>query len=132
MRPKLCTLPVIANDRFAMVVVAPVLAVLIIVIAVAASFLVAVIGQGVVAGSYWQSFGAYASLADLWICLLKSMIFGFVVVVIASRRGLEAAGGARGVADAVNAAVVLGIVTSMVLNVIITQLVALYIPVQVI
>lgn len=132
MRPKLCTLPVTANDRFAMVVVAPVLAVLIIVIAVAASFLVAVIGQGVVAGSYWQSFGAYASLADLWICLLKSMIFGFVVVVIASRRGLEAAGGARGVADAVNAAVVLGIVTSMVLNVIITQLVALYIPVQVI
>lgn len=122
----------VAPRMLAMVVVAPVLAVLIIVIAVAASFLVAIIGQGVVAGSYWQSFGAYASLTDLWICLAKSMIFGFVVVVIASRRGLEAAGGARGVADAVNAAVVLGIVTSMVLNVIITQLVALFIPVQVI
>ena len=98
----------------------------------AASFIVAIVGQGVIAGSYWQSFGSYASTTDLWICLGKSVIFGFVVVVIASRRGLEAAGGARGVADAVNAAVVLGIVASMVINVIITQVTTLFIPPQVI
>ena len=96
------------------------------------AFIVAIVGQGVIAGSYWQSFGSYASTTDLWICLGKSVIFGFVVVVIASRRGLEAAGGARGVADAVNAAVVLGIVASMVINVIITQVTTLFIPPQVI
>ncbi|HEY9312382.1 ABC transporter permease [Williamsia sp.] len=122
----------VAPRMVAMVVVAPVLSVLIIVIAVAASFLVAITGQGVVAGSYWQSFGSYASTTDLWICLMKSVIFGFVVVVIASRRGLEAKGGSRGVADAVNAAVVLGVVVSMVLNVVITQVTTLFIPVQVI
>jgi phospholipid/cholesterol/gamma-HCH transport system permease protein len=112
--------------------VAPVLSVLIIVIAVAASFVVAIVGQGVVAGSYWQSFGAYASMTDLTICILKSIAFGFVVVIIAARRGLDASGGARGVADAVNASVVLGIVAAMVINLIITQIVALFIPVQVI
>jgi len=122
----------VAPRMVAMVIVAPVLSILIIVIAVAASFIVAITGQGVVAGSYWQSFGSYASTTDLWICLGKSVVFGFVVVVIAARRGLEAAGGARGVADAVNAAVVLGIVASMVINVIITQVTTLFIPVQVI
>ncbi|MGV9858731.1 MlaE family ABC transporter permease [Gordonia sp. NPDC003425] len=122
----------VAPRMVAMVLVAPVLAVLIIVIAVAASFIVAIVGQGVIAGSYWQSFGSYASTTDLWICLGKSVVFGFVVVVIASRRGLEAAGGARGVADAVNAAVVLGIVASMVINVLITQVTTLFIPPQVI
>lgn len=122
----------VAPRMVAMVLVAPVLSVLIIVIAVAASFIVAIVGQGVIAGSYWQSFGSYASTTDLWICLGKSVVFGFVVVVIASRRGLEAAGGARGVADAVNAAVVLGIVASMVINVIITQITTLFIPPQVI
>ena len=122
----------VAPRMVAMILVAPVLSVLIIVIAVAASFIVAIVGQGVIAGSYWQSFGSYASTTDLWICLGKSVVFGFVVVVIASRRGLEAAGGARGVADAVNAAVVLGIVASMVINVIITQITTLFIPPQVI
>lgn len=122
----------VAPRMVAMVLVAPILSVLIVVIAVAASFTVSVVGQGVVAGSYWQSFGSYASTTDLVICLIKSLVFGFVVVVIAARRGLEASGGARGVADAVNAAVVLGIVASMVLNVIITQVTSLFIPVQVI
>ncbi|EME19941.1 MlaE family ABC transporter permease [Rhodococcus triatomae] len=122
----------VAPRMVAMVLVAPVLSILIIVIAIAASFTVSVVGQGVVSGSYWQSFGSYASTTDLAICLIKSLVFGFVVVVIAARRGLEASGGARGVADAVNAAVVLGIVASMVLNVIITQVTTLFIPVQVI
>lgn len=122
----------VAPRMVAMVLVAPVLSVLIIVIAVAASFVVAIVGQGVVAGSYWQSFGAYASMTDLAICILKSVAFGFVVVIIAARRGLDASGGARGVADAVNASVVLGIVAAMVINLIITQIVALFIPVQVI
>ncbi|GAB05936.1 ABC transporter permease [Gordonia amarae] len=122
----------VAPRMVAMILVAPVLSVLIIVIAVASSFVVSIVGQGVVAGSYWQSFGSYASLTDLWICLLKSVIFGFVVVVIAARRGLEAAGGSRGVADAVNASVVLGVVVCMVVNVVITQITALFIPIQVI
>lgn len=122
----------VAPRMLAMIVVAPMLSILIIVIAISTSFLVATLGQGVVSGSYWQSFGAYASTTDLLICVGKSLAFGFVVVVIASRRGLEAAGGSRGVADAVNASVVLGIVASMVLNVVITQVTTLFIPVQVI
>ena len=116
----------------AMVLVAPVLSVLIIVIAVAASFVVAIVGRGVVAGSYWQSFGAYASMTDLAICILKSVALRIRRGHHRGRRGLDASGGARGVADAVNASVVLGIVAAMVINLIITQIVALFIPVQVI
>ncbi|SHU77208.1 ABC transporter permease [Mycobacteroides abscessus subsp. abscessus] len=47
---------------------------------------------------------------------------------MACQRGLEAKGGARGVADAVNATVVIGVVTVMVLNTVITQIVAMFMP----
>lgn len=48
----------VAPRMVAMVLVAPVLSILIIVIAVAASFIVAIVGQGVIAGSYWPSYSA--------------------------------------------------------------------------
>ncbi|HEY9315947.1 ABC transporter permease [Williamsia sp.] len=120
----------VAPRLVAMTLVAPVLAIFIILVSVLASFVVAVMGQGVVSGSYWQSFGSFASITDLAICVFKSVIFGYVVVIIASYRGLDAKGGPRGVADAVNAAVVLGIVVAVVLNLVITQVTSMFYPPQ--
>ncbi|WP_330179660.1 ABC transporter permease [Nocardia sp. NBC_01503] len=114
----------------AMMLVAPLLNVLIIFIGIASGFAVAVTALGVTPGSYWQSFGSFTAPIDIWVSLIKSLIFGFLVVVIACQRGLEAKGGPRGVADGVNAAVVMSIASVTVLNTAITQVVTMFIPVR--
>lgn len=112
----------------AMLVVAPLLNILIIFVGVVAGYAVSVGGQGVTPGSYWATFGSFVTPADVWISLVKAVVFGFLVVVIACQRGLEAKGGPRGVADAVNAAVVLAVVSIMVVNLVATQLTDLFLP----
>ncbi len=85
----------VAPRVVAMTVVAPMLAVLVILMSILASFLVASVGQGVAPGSYWLSFGSFASVTDLVICLGKSAVFGYLVAVIASQRGVAGAGRAE-------------------------------------
>ncbi|MTE15922.1 ABC transporter permease [Nocardia aurantiaca] len=112
----------------AMVFVAPLLNVLIIFVGVLAGYGVAIGGQGVTPGSYWSTFGSFTSTADVWVSLLKAVTFGFLVVIIACQRGLEAKGGPRGVADAVNAAVVLSVVSIVTVNLVATQITDLFLP----
>jgi len=114
----------------AMLVVAPLLNILIIVVGIAAGFVVAVTALDVTPGSYWASFGSFTTTTDIWVSLIKAMIFGFLVVVVACQRGLEAKGGPRGVADGVNAAVVMSVAAVAVLNTVITQVVTMFLPVR--
>lgn len=112
----------------AMLIVAPLLNILVIAVGIASSYIVAIAVLDVTPGSYWDSFGSFATTDDVWVSLLQSVIFGYLVVSISCQRGLEAKGGARGVADAVNAAVILSVVSIAIVNVAITQLVAMFIP----
>ncbi|NKY89069.1 ABC transporter permease [Nocardia veterana] len=112
----------------AMIVVAPLLNILIIFVGIVAGYAVAVGGQNVTPGSYWATFGSFTTVADVWVSLLKAVMFGFLVVIIACQRGLEAKGGPRGVADAVNAAVVLSVVSIAVVNLGVTQVVEMFLP----
>lgn len=114
----------------AMMLVAPLLNILIIAVGITSGFAVAVAALDVTPGSYWQSFGAFTTSLDVWVSLIKALIFGFLVVVIACQRGLEAHGGPRGVADGVNAAVVMSIASVTVLNTAITQVVTMFFPVR--
>ncbi len=114
----------------AMMLVAPLLNILIVVVGIASGFLVAIAALGVTPGSYWSSFGSFTTPLDIWVSLIKALIFGFMVVVIACQRGLEAKGGPRGVADGVNAAVVMSIAVVTVLNTVITQVVTMFFPVR--
>lgn len=81
-------------------------------------------------GSYWLTFGSFTVVADVFVSLAKSALFGLLVAVIACQRGLEARGGPRGVADGVNAAVVLSVVALVLVNLVITQLTAMFLPVR--
>ncbi|WP_067540034.1 MlaE family ABC transporter permease [Nocardia crassostreae] len=112
----------------AMIFVAPLLNVLIIFVGVLAGYAVAVGGQNVTPGSYWSTFGSFTTTADVWVSLLKAVVFGFIVVIISCQRGLEAKGGPRGVADAVNAAVVLSVVSIVIVNLVATQITAMFLP----
>ncbi|QIS14912.1 MlaE family ABC transporter permease [Nocardia arthritidis] len=114
----------------AMVIVAPLLNILIIFVGIASGYAIAVTAQGVTSGSYWLTFGSFAVVADVWVSLAKSVLFGFLVVIVACQRGLEAKGGPRGVADGVNAAVVLSVVSIAVVDLALTQLVTMFLPVR--
>ncbi len=118
---------VIAPRLLAVMVVAPLICIEIIFVGVSTGYFVNVAFQGGAAGSYIGSFGEFAGLTDLWAALAKAEIFGIVVVAIACQRGLEAKGGPRGVADAVNATVVLSVVASFVLNLIATQILSMFV-----
>lgn len=115
----------------AMMLVAPLLNILIIFVGVTAGFAVSVTVLDVTPGSYWQSFGSFTTPIDVWVSLIKATLFGFLVVVIACQRGLEAKGGPRGVADGVNAAVVMSVAAVVVLNTAITQVVTMFLPVRI-
>ncbi|MEU8899273.1 ABC transporter permease [Nocardia sp. NPDC048505] len=115
----------------AMLLVAPLLNILIVFVGVVSGYAVAISAQNVTPGSYWAAFGSFAVVADVWISLAKAVLFGFLVVIVACQRGLEAKGGPRGVADGVNAAVVISVASIIVVNLVITQVVTMFMPLRV-
>ncbi|AEF39622.1 MlaE family ABC transporter permease [Hoyosella subflava] len=115
----------------AMVIVAPLLNILIIFVGCVSGYAVAVGVQGVTPGSYWQTFGSFTGMGDVWISIAKSMVFGFLVVIVACQRGMEARGGPRGVADGVNAAVVLSVVAIVLMNLLFTQVATMFLPTRI-
>jgi phospholipid/cholesterol/gamma-HCH transport system permease protein len=97
---------------------------------VVTGFLFNIIAQGGTPGSYISSFASFARPADLVLAELKSAIFGFLVAIVASYKGLTAKGGPKGVADAVNASVVITVIALFAINVIVTEVYALLVPNQ--
>ncbi|WP_421912941.1 ABC transporter permease [Mycobacterium marseillense] len=115
----------------ALILLAPILSMVIIASAVAASFILAITVSKVTSGSFWASFGAFAKMPDVWFAIGKVTVFGAIVGIVSSLRGIEAKGGPRGVADAVNAAVVINVVGIVIANLVITQLQTMFFPMQV-
>jgi phospholipid/cholesterol/gamma-HCH transport system permease protein len=115
----------------ALLTIAPVLCVFIIVSGTATAFVMAVSFTEVTPGSFWTSFGTFAKMVDLWFALGKTLVFAAIVVIVSSLRGMEAKGGPRGVADAVNSSVVLNVVCIVFANLAITQLQTMFFPMAV-
>jgi phospholipid/cholesterol/gamma-HCH transport system permease protein len=115
----------------ALIILAPVLCAVIIASSVAASFILSLAVSDVAPGTYWLSFGAFAKMADVWFAIAKAVVFGAIVGIVSSLRGMEAKGGPRGVADAVNSSVVLNVVGILFANLAITQLQTMFFPMRV-
>lgn len=122
---------IVAPRLLAMTVIAAPLCVVVIFMGLAAGYLLNILAQHGTPGSYLSSFAAFASVSDLVVALLKATVFGFIVVVVACQRGLEASSGPRGVANAVNASVVIGVMAAFGVNLVITQLVSMFLPTKV-
>ncbi|WP_188584953.1 MlaE family ABC transporter permease [Gordonia jinhuaensis] len=88
--------------------------------------------QGGTPGSYTGTFASFASPSDLVFALIKAVIFGVIVAVVACDRGLNAQGGPAGVANSVNAAVVNSVILLFAVNVVLTQVFALIEPPRVV
>jgi phospholipid/cholesterol/gamma-HCH transport system permease protein len=115
----------------ALIALAPVLMAVIIASSVIASFILAVTVSDVTSGSFWASFGAFAKMVDVWFAIGKAVVFAAIVGIVSSLKGIEAKGGPRGVADAVNAAVVVNVVGIVLANLVITQVQTMFFPMAV-
>ncbi|BBY83417.1 putative YrbE family protein [Mycolicibacterium pulveris] len=112
----------------ALIAIAPMLCTVILVSGTAAAYVLAVTVSDVTPGSFWDSFGLFANITDVWFAMIKTVVFAAIVAIISSLRGMEANRGAQGVADAVNSSVVLNVVCIVIANLVITQLQVMFFP----
>lgn len=115
----------------ALLMLAPVLCIFIVTAGTGAAFVLAVSVSDMSTGSFWQSFGTFAKVVDVWFAIGKTIVFAAIVAIVSSLRGMEAKGGPRGVADAVNSSVVLNVVGIVIANLAITQLQTMFVPMEV-
>ncbi|MCM6774006.1 ABC transporter permease [Nocardia sp. CDC159] len=118
----------VAPRLAAMVAVAPLLCILVMIVGISTTFVINVTVMHGAPGSFLLSLSAFSSSLDVAIALGKAVVFGVAVVAVACYCGLTARGGPRGVANAVNAAVVVGMVTAFLLNLLMTQLLSMFHP----
>lgn len=78
--------------------------------------------QNLSAGSYLASVGTLTEMSDLYLSLVKAVVFGVICCVIAAHKGLSAKSGPAGVGDAVTNSVVLNFVALFAANFAISQL----------
>ncbi|MDT0201408.1 ABC transporter permease [Nocardioides sp. AE5] len=88
-------------------------------------------GGAVSSGTYIAAFVSFAQPTDLFLASFKALIFGFIATIVACHKGLTASGGAKGVADAVNEAVVISVVCLAVVNVGLTQAYVMLAPARI-
>lgn len=118
----------VAPRLLAAIIVGLLLNVIVAVTSITTGFMLNV-GQGhVAAGTYLGAFVAFAQPTDLLLAELKAAIFGFIATIVAAHKGLSATGGPKGVADAVNQAVVLSFILLAVVNVALTQAYVMLVP----
>ena len=93
---------------------------LVCVVGTAGGYFFNVILQGGTPGAYLASFSALAQLPDLYAGEVKALLFGIIAGVVASYKGLNAAGGPKGVGDAVNQSVVITFLLLFFVNFVVT------------
>ena len=93
-----------------------------------ASYLFNVYFQGGAPGSFVATFSSFATTGDMIVALIKAVVYGMIVAVVACQKGLSTRGGPAGVANSVNASVVEAILILMIVNVAISELYNLLFP----
>jgi phospholipid/cholesterol/gamma-HCH transport system permease protein len=98
------------------------------VVGVAGGYFFNVILQGGTPGAYLASFSALAQIQDLWAGEIKALIFGAIAAIVAAYKGLNAAGGPKGVGDAVNQSVVVTFLLLFFVNFVLTAVYLQVVP----
>ena len=78
--------------------------------------------QGGSAGAFLANFTALASISDLYIAIVKAVVFGAMAAVVGSYKGLNAGGGPSGVGRAVNETVIIAFMLLFFMNAVITAI----------
>ena len=72
-------------------------------------------------GGFFATLFSNASVTDLWGSVLKTTLFGAIIAIVCSYKGMTASGGAEGVGRAVNEAVVIAFMGVFAFNYVFTQ-----------
>src|SRR5438128_6220231 len=72
-------------------------------------------------GGFFATLFSQASITDLWGSVIKCTLFGALIAVVCSYKGMTASGGAAGVGRAVNQAVVIAFMGVFAFNYVFTQ-----------
>src|ERR687891_2581432 len=83
--------------------------------------LFAEIAYGEPLGGFFATLFTNASTTDLWGSVIKTTLFGGIIAVVCSYKGMNASGGAEGVGRAVNEAVVIAFLGVFAFNYVFTQ-----------
>lgn len=100
----------------AAMIVTPILALLFFVIGMGGAYLVAVILEGVDQGQWVNNLRNIVTITDVAQGMIKGVVFGFMVALIGCYQGFYASGGGRGVGIGTTRAVVLGSVSTLVVD----------------
>lgn len=93
-----------------------------------ASYLYNVYIQHGAPGSFVATFASFTTTADMYLAMVKAVLYGAIVAIVACQKGLSTKGGSIGVANSVNASVVECILLLMLVNVMISQLYIILFP----
>ncbi len=118
----------VAPRVVAALVVALLLTVVVAMTAMITAFAMNVGGGTISSGAYLDSFVSFSQPTDLFLAEFKALVFGFIATIVAAHKGLTARGGPKGVADAVNQAVVLSVILLALANVALTQAYVMLVP----
>lgn len=93
-----------------------------------ASYLFNVYFQAGAPGSFVGTFASFTTTADMKLAMVKAVVYGAIVGIVACEKGLSTRGGSIGVANSVNSSVVESILLLMIVNVAISQLYLILFP----
>lgn len=121
----------VAPRVLAALVVAVLLTIVVAMTAMTTAYVMNVGGGSISSGAYLDSFVSFSNPMDFFLAEFKALLFGFIATIVAAHKGLTASGGPKGVADAVNEAVVLSVIILAGVNVAITQAYVMIFPASV-
>ncbi|MPZ69880.1 MAG: ABC transporter permease [Actinobacteria bacterium] len=113
---------------FAAAMVAVLLDAIVSIAGIAGGWFFAIVVQHGTTSSYFGSFNELSQLADLFMALIKAVIFGYVAGTVACYKGFYVKGGPKGVGEAVKQAVVVTFIFLFFLNFILTALYFNFVP----
>ncbi len=113
---------------FAATMVAVLLDAIVSIAGIAGGWFFAIVVQHGTTSSYFGSFNELSQLADLFMALLKALIFGYVAGTVACYKGFYVKGGPKGVGEAVKQSVVVTFIFLFFLNFILTALYFNFVP----
>jgi phospholipid/cholesterol/gamma-HCH transport system permease protein len=100
----------------AAMIVTPILALLFFVVGMGGAYIVAILLENVDRGQWVANFREIVRTMDVVQGLIKSVFFGFLITLIGCYQGFNAKGGGRGVGMGTTRAVVIGSVTTLVVD----------------
>jgi phospholipid/cholesterol/gamma-HCH transport system permease protein len=101
---------------------------LVTVVGVGGGYVFNVVIQDGTPGAYLASFAALSQLPDIWMGMIKALVFGLIAAIVASYMGMNAGGGPKGVGDAVNESVVITFLLLFVANFVMSMIYLQLVP----